>query len=177
MIEGCNKKVIGQKIKIEENFLTFILEKMKNNKIIKSNLNFWSMYDFSLGLNDKDIKYKDQILNYLKENDFIDISNNNFFIKNSIDKDVFFGIANYLESKNDIVKIDSNIFVSYDKILLMKKMISDFFKMNDSLSVPEFKEITNLTRKYAIPVLEYFDKINFTFRVENRRKLSEVLNV
>tara|TARA_S200000501_G_scaffold68279_1_gene59987 strand:- start:11714 stop:13612 length:1899 start_codon:yes stop_codon:yes gene_type:complete len=177
MIEGCNKKVIGQKIKIEENFLTFLLEKMKNNKIIKSNLNFWSMYDFSLGLNDKDIKYKDQILSYLKENHFIDISNNDFFIKNSIDKDVFFGIANYLESKNDIVKIDSNIFVSYDKILLMKKMISDFFKINDSLSVPEFKEIANLTRKYAIPVLEYFDKINFTFRVENRRKLSEVLNV
>ena len=56
-------------------------------------------------------------------------------------------------------------------------MISDFFKVNESLSVPEFKEITNLTRKYAIPVLEYFDKINFTFRVENRRKLSEVLNV
>ena len=177
MIEGCNKKVIGQKIKIEENFLTFLLEKMKNNKIIKSNLNFWSMYDFSLGLNDKDLKYKDQILSYLKENDFIDISNNDFFIKNSLDKDVFFGIVNYLESKNDIVKIDANIFVSYDKILLMKKMISDFFKVNESLSVPEFKEITNLTRKYAIPVLEYFDKINFTFRIENRRKLSEVLNV
>ena len=177
MIEGCNKKVIGQKIKIEENFLTFLLEKMKNNKIIKSNLNFWSIYDFSLGVNDKDLKYKDQILSCLKENDFIDTSNNDFFIKNSIDKDIFFGIANYLESKNYIVKIDSNIFVSYNKILLMKKLISDFFKMNDSLSVPEFKEITNLTRKYAIPVLEYFDKINFTFRVENRRKLSEVQNV
>ena len=177
MIEGCNKKVIGQKIKIEENFLTFLLEKMKNNKIIKSNLNFWSMYNFSLGLKDKDLKYKDQILSHLKENDFIDISNNDFFIKNNINKDVFYGIVNYLESKNEIVKIDSNIFVSLNKIKLMKKLISDFFKVNESLSVPEFKEMTNLTRKYAIPVLEYFDKINFTYRVENRRKLSEVLNV
>ena len=176
MIEGCNKKIIGQKIKIEENFLTFLLEKMKNNKIIKSNLNFWSIYDFSLGLNDKDLKYKDQILSYLEENEFIDISSNDFFIKNNIDKNTFFGLANYLESKNDIVKIDSNIFVSYNKIKLMKKLISNFFKANESLSVPEFKEITNLTRKYAIPVLEYFDKINFTYRVENRRKLSEVLN-
>ena len=168
---------LQQKINIEENFLTFLLEEMKNKKIIKSNLNFWSIYDFSLGLNDKDLKYKDQILSYLKENEFIDISSNDFFIKNSIDKDTFFAIANYLESKNDIVKIDSNIFVSYNKIKLMKKLISDFFKVNESLSVPEFKEITNLTRKYAIPVLEYFDKINFTYRVENQRKLSEVLNV
>ena len=177
MFEGCNKINIGKKIKIEENFLTFLLEEMKNNKIIKSNLNFWSIYDFSLGLNDKDLKYKDQILSYLEENEFIDISRNDFFIKNSIDKDTFYGIANYLESKNDIVKIDSNIFVSYNKIKLMKKLISDFFKVNESLSVPEFKEITNLTRKYAIPILEYFDKINFTYRIENRRKLSEVLNV
>ena len=177
MIEGCNKKVIGQKIKIEENFLTFLLEKMKNNKIIKSNLNFWSMYNFSLGLKDKDLKYKDQILSYLKENDFIDISNNDFFIKNNINKDVFYGIVNYLESKNEIVKIDSNLFVSLNKIKLMKKLISDFFKVNESLSVPEFKEMTNLTRKYAIPVLEYFDKINYTYRIDNRRKLSEVLNV
>ncbi len=177
MIEGCNKKVIGQKIKIEENFLTFLLEKMKNNKIIKSNLNFWSMYNFSLGLKDKDLKYKDQILSHLKENDFIDISNNDFFIKNNINKDVFYGIVNYLESKNEIVKIDSNIFVSLNKIKLMKKLISDFFKVNESLSVPEFKEMTNLTRKYAIPVLEYFDKINYTYRIDNRRKLSEVLNV
>ena len=177
MIEGCNKKVIGQKIKIEENFLTFLLEKMKNNKIIKSNLNFWSMYNFSLGLKDKDLKYKDQILSHLMENDFIDISNNDFFIKNNINKDVFYGIVNYLESKNDIVKIDSNIFVSLNKIKLMKKLISDFFKVNESLSVPEFKEMTNLTRKYAIPVLEYFDKINYTYRIDNRRKLSEVLNV
>ena len=59
----------------------------------------------------------------------------------------------------------------------MKKLISDFFKVNESLSVPEFKEMTNLTRKYAIPVLEYFDKINYTYRIDNRRKLSEVLNV
>ena len=177
MIEGCNKKVIGQKIKIEENFLTFLLEKMKNNKIIKSNLNFWSMYNFSLGLKDKDLKYKDQILSHLKENDFIDISNNDFFIKNNINKDVFYGIVNYLESKNEIVKIDSNIFVSLNKIKLMKKLISDFFKVNESLSVPEFKEMTNLTRKYAIPVLEYFDRINYTYRIDNRRKLSEVLNV
>ena len=39
------------------------------------------------------------------------------------------------------------------------------------LSMQKFKEISDTTRKYAVPLLEYFDKINFTLRVNNERKL------
>ena len=39
------------------------------------------------------------------------------------------------------------------------------------LSMQDFKEISGTTRKYAVPLLEYFDKINFTYRVDNGRKL------
>ena len=37
----------------------------------------------------------------------------------------------------------------------------------------DFKEMNNLTRKFAIPVLEYLDKINFTYRFGDKRKLSK----
>ena len=55
----------------------------------------------------------------------------------------------------------------------IKESIQVFLKKNDSIGVPEFKEINNLTRKFAIPVLEYLDKINFTYRLGNKRKLSK----
>ena len=35
---------------------------------------------------------------------------------------------------------------------------------NETLSVSEFKDITGLTRKNAIPILEYLDKCNYTVR-------------
>ena len=35
---------------------------------------------------------------------------------------------------------------------------------NETLSVSEFKVITGLTRKNAIPILEYLDKCNYTTR-------------
>ena len=59
---------------------------------------------------------------------------------------------------------------------MIKDSISLFFGGNDSISVPKFKEITSLTRKFAIPVLEYLDKINFTFRVGDKRRLSKGKN-
>ena len=37
----------------------------------------------------------------------------------------------------------------------------------------DFKEITGVTRKYAIPLLEYFDALQVTMRVEDKRLLRE----
>ena len=35
----------------------------------------------------------------------------------------------------------------------------------------QFKDIANTSRKYAVPLLEYFDKQKITFRDGNERKL------
>ena len=38
------------------------------------------------------------------------------------------------------------------------------------MSVKEFKEISQTSRKYAVPLLEYLDKNKITYRVGNERK-------
>ena len=42
--------------------------------------------------------------------------------------------------------------------------LNNHFCNNDILSVSEFKDLTGLTRKNAIPILEYLDKCNYTIR-------------
>ena len=42
-------------------------------------------------------------------------------------------------------------------------------KTDPNLGVPEFKDLTNVSRKYAIPILEYFDRIRVTRRSGNSR--------
>jgi selenocysteine-specific elongation factor len=39
------------------------------------------------------------------------------------------------------------------------------------MSVLEFKELAHTSRKYAVPLLEYFDKKKITYREGNIRKL------
>ena len=48
--------------------------------------------------------------------------------------------------------------------------------MNDKLSVPEFKEMISVTRKNAIPILEFCDKAKLTNRIENHRIAGNHLN-
>jgi len=40
---------------------------------------------------------------------------------------------------------------------------------SDQLTVPEFKILAGVSRKYAIPLLEHFDRIKVTRRVGNDR--------
>ena len=81
--------------------------------------------------------------------------------------------AEIITSEGAIIKINPDIIISIEKMKSIKESIQVFLKKNDSIGVPEFKEINNLTRKFAIPVLEYLDKINFTYRLGNKRKLSK----
>ena len=54
-------------------------------------------------------------------------------------------------------------------------MLRSYFLSKEKLSVPDFKTLTHLTRKTAIPLLEYLDKSGFTFRKENERIKGERL--
>ena len=76
-----------------------------------------------------------------------------------------------MEKNNQILRINDTLFFSVKKIKKLKERLCEFFSSNKVLSMKDFKEIAKTTRKYAVPLLEYFDKVKFTFRVENGRKL------
>ena len=37
----------------------------------------------------------------------------------------------------------------------------------------DFKKMTATTRKYAVPLLEYLDKMGITYRIGNERKIKK----
>jgi selenocysteine-specific elongation factor len=42
-------------------------------------------------------------------------------------------------------------------------------KISPKIDISRFKDMTGVTRKYAIPLLEYFDREHVTRRVGNER--------
>ena len=73
-------------------------------------------------------------------------------------------------NNNNLIIIDGTyIFTNENYIKLIEK-IAKHFKNYDTLSIKEFKEISQTTRKYAVPLLEYLDKNKITYRLGNERK-------
>ena len=81
-----------------------------------------------------------------------------------------------LKDKGHIVQIGNDLWMHNNYYKILKKDLKKFFIKNKELSVPVFKEIFSVTRKNAIPLLEYCDKIKFTERIDNYRLEGECLN-
>ncbi|MEJ2636411.1 MAG: SelB C-terminal domain-containing protein [Calditrichia bacterium] len=74
-----------------------------------------------------------------------------------------------LREQGRIVLAEEKLFFHSDAIAEAEQIIREFFEKNGGMEVPEFKELTGTTRKYAIPLLNYFDNLGITSREENMR--------
>jgi len=92
------------------------------------------------------------------------------------DKKKCLNILYVLKDKRRIVQIGNDLWMHHNYYKILKKDLKIFFIKNKELSVPMFKEIFSVTRKNAIPLLEYCDKIKFTERIDNYRLEGECLN-
>ena len=52
-----------------------------------------------------------------------------------------------------------------------RAMAIAFIEENGQITVADFRNLISASRKYAVPVLEHFDKIALTVRVDDTRRL------
>ncbi|MBI5249245.1 MAG: selenocysteine-specific translation elongation factor [Desulfomonile tiedjei] len=76
-----------------------------------------------------------------------------------------------LERERIIVRISEELYFSNDFIEDVKGKLVEFIKREGGLTPSQFHEITRSSRKYNIPLLEYFDRQRFTMRIGDQRVL------
>ena len=80
-------------------------------------------------------------------------------------------IVMLLVNEGKLIKAKEDLFFHADAISDLQSRLVAYLKSNGDISTPEFKEMTGASRKYTIPLLEYFDSANITIRVGDNRKL------
>ena len=78
-------------------------------------------------------------------------------------------LIHILIQKEKVQVIDANLYVHFEQLNHIKKLVVQYFKTNSILAVVDFKDLTGLTRKTAIPILEFLDKHEYTKREGNIR--------
>ncbi|MDD2337953.1 MAG: selenocysteine-specific translation elongation factor [Geobacteraceae bacterium] len=78
---------------------------------------------------------------------------------------------NLLAREGRAVKIKSDIFYAPQPLLSLREKLVAFLQEKEEVTPPQFRELTGLSRKYMIPLLEYFDQEKVTIRVGDKRVL------
>ncbi len=72
-----------------------------------------------------------------------------------------------------LVRLEADLFFHRETIEQLAELVRRTIRERGSLSVGEFRDLTGSSRKFAVPLLEYFDSIRLTRRVGDVRVLAE----
>lgn len=82
-------------------------------------------------------------------------------------------LLGHLCETGQLMKIQEGLYYFKPEIERILAAIKEWFASHATLDVGNMKEILNISRKYAIPLLEYMDAIRMTYRSGNERKLRQ----
>ena len=84
--------------------------------------------------------------------------------KSSLNPKIINELVFFINKRQEVHLINGDLIISSKSFNNLIHSLNDHFVNNETLSVSEFKDITGLTRKNAIPILEYLDKCTYTIR-------------
>ena len=87
------------------------------------------------------------------------------------EEDIQLIIADLLDQKR-IVQIDKNKFLHSEVVEKGQSLIREYLINKNTATVSELKDVLQTSRKWAIPILNYYDRIGLTVRRNDQRMLS-----
>jgi selenocysteine-specific elongation factor len=82
-------------------------------------------------------------------------------------------VLEWMVSQGILIKVKEDIYFHASVIQELQQRLVAYLKEHGEISTPQFKEMTQASRKYTIPLLEYFDAQRFTIRIGDVRRLRE----
>lgn len=70
-----------------------------------------------------------------------------------------------------IIKTKEDLYFHKDAVKDLQNKLVDFLTSNGEITTPQFKDMTGASRKFVIPLIEYFDSKKITLRIGDIRKL------
>jgi selenocysteine-specific elongation factor len=169
---GISKEHLKSSIKAKANpklFHKALTDMIKNQTIIEDGPNI-RMKDFNASLgNDKDTTMSIYML--LNKAGLEPPGPSEISEKLGVDMKKLTGILSFMVREGRLFRIKDDIFLTDENEAHLKDKIKAFLKDNSVMNPTDMKMITGVSRKYAIPYMEYLDRIRVTLRVGDNRKL------
>ncbi len=165
---GINKEEIRNKVKTPFKLkdFTVLLSTMADDGIITYNNSLYSLKDFKVTYNSSQLKIKETIEKSLLEDGFAPRKISEIIEINKSSQDVLGSLIN-----NTIILIDKDTYIHIEFLLKGKELVQKFINENSSITLADFRNLTNTSRKYSLMLLDYYDNTKFTKRVEDKRVL------
>ncbi|MGL5123201.1 MAG: selenocysteine-specific translation elongation factor [Fusobacteriaceae bacterium] len=150
-----------------------IISNLQNELLDIENENIF-IKNYKIKLSKDEKKLKDEILTLYKKYEFSPENIDKILEKIEKNKKIeFIKLHEFLIDSGFLISLDQNIFIMRGFFIESENRLKDFLFLNQKITLKEYKELLNISRKEALVILEKFDALGITKRIENYRVLKK----
>jgi selenocysteine-specific elongation factor len=82
-------------------------------------------------------------------------------------------ILMHMVKEGTLVKVKEDLYFHSQTIEDLRQKLVSYLEGKGEITTPQFKEMTGVSRKYTIPLIEFFDAMKVTIRIGDIRRLRE----
>ena len=148
--------------------ITATLTSLRNEKAVKVTDNKLSLANFTIEVSTQDRGTAEKVEEFFLKAGFAPPSMEEMCAK--------FGASGkavipLLIEQKKIIGVEKSLCFHATVLDKLKENLREYIKKQGTISVAQFRDLTKTSRKYAVPLLEYFDAIHFTKRTGDVRIL------
>ncbi len=171
--EGMPAQELKSKFKYVEDprFFNLLFNRMEKEALIVQDKNLVKLAGFKVALQVDQHEIKEKILEIYKKSGLTPPFFRTICQDLDLDQKTARDVMQMLIDEKQMVKTKDDLFFDATAINDLQDQLISFLKANEKITTPEFKDMTGISRKFIIPLIEYFDGIHLTIRVEDHRQL------
>ena len=173
--KSISNDFLQKELKFSGEFLNVVITQCIEKNTIRKIDGGFALKNHKILLSLDDQRKADLISEYLNQCLFEPQSLLTIQDKIQLKPDSVLELLHVLKGQGKSIELSNGLWLSNPNFDKLKEKLNVYFSSRDSLSVSEFKSLTHLTRKTAIPFLEFLDKNRFTDREGNVRVKGEML--
>ena len=175
--EGMPSQELKSKFQYVEDarFFNILFNRLEKEKAIVQDKSLIKLAGFEVALQVDQHEVKEKIMAIYKSNGLTPPFFRTICQDLDLDQKTAKDVLQMLIDEKAVVKTKDDLFFDAGSIAGLETRLIEFLKSNEKITTPEFKDMTGISRKFVIPLIEYFDSIHLTIRVGDHRQLRKKL--
>lgn len=172
---GTNKQLVKTKVfkGMEEEVFEGLLGYLAQQGKVTVKGSLVSSPGMEVGAEEVEKELAPKVISLLKESLFTPPDVDELASKLSLSSEEIKELVKMLLEKEEIIRASSQFYFHPNAIMEAEKRIKNYFKEAERLTVSGFRQLIGISRKYALPLLNYFDSIGLTKREKDYRVLKK----
>lgn len=172
LAEGANYSKIRSQLNIDELTFDLLLQELTEDGKVSRRGNILRLTSHQMSFTDKELKISEEIEQVFLQKGFSPPSEKELAtLLDSYSRDDIQDVFQAMLLQGKLIRISGDIVLHSAVVERALDSLKQFLQQREHITVSEFRQLVNTSRKYAVPFMEYCDATGFTVRDGNFRRL------